>query len=831
MGDFDGEWGPVEGKHFGGSIMNLLETSEVTHGILSNANIGLWAVEIDEGCEPRMYADEKMLQLLGVDRPMTPEELFLAWYNNVDADHYENVNEMIAQLIEGKHAEVEYPWHHPKIGTMFVRCGGARNDSYNRGVRLEGCHRDISELISIRQQYEESLQFNEIACALCEEYDGIYYVNVENDSYRKFAPKKGSKSMRQVLAGQNFFEESLRQIREIIVKEDLAGMVAFLNKKMLCEQMETQDNLSYEYRILTNGSQIFYRLKVLRLPDVSKHLIFAIENVDAKVRQEQQEQFDAEMEARKNTGIIAGLASEYTSVYYINLATEELTPFAMNQATENAFGETFRSGIRFSEAYSLYVDKFVKEKEKKMMLREGAVENIKQQLMTRKSFVTKFLNFRNHYCEMKFVKVSTERGIPKTVALGFADVDEETRAEMERQKVSEQNLREALERAEAANRAKTAFLNNMSHDIRTPMNAIMGFTEMAIKNIDRKDKAMDSLAKARTSSQHLLALIDDILDMSRIESGKMVIEEKPDDLFHRADVVTPMFSSLAEKKNISFSCDLSQVRDRYVYMDAVRMDQAIINLVSNAVKYTPEGGNVWMSVRQKDGEEEGTALYEFEIRDNGIGMSEEFQKIAFETFSREKTSTISKQQGTGLGLAITKSIVEMMHGKVWLESKPGEGSCFTFCVPLRLQECQNGEKCEDAINPEERDALKGKKVLLVEDNELNREISRDILEESHMVVEEAENGIEALKLLEEKGIEYYQLILMDIQMPEMDGYEATREIRKRYPKNHIPIIALSANAFFEDRTKALEAGMDDHQSKPINTKRFIETMLRLCNEN
>lgn len=811
-------------------LMNLLETSDVTHGILSNANIGLWAIELDEGQPPRMYADEKMLQLLGVDRPLSPEELYFAWYDNVDDDHYENVNEVVARMIDGKNAEVEYPWHHPKNGTMFVRCGGVRNFSYNRGVRLEGCHRDISELISIRQQYEESLLFNEIACALCEEYDGIYYVNVENDSYRKFIPKKGSKSMHQVLAGQNFFEESLRQIQGIIVKEDLPGMVAFLNKKILCEQMDTQDNLSYEYRIMMDGSQIFYRLRVLRLPDTSKHLVFALENVDAKVRQEQQDQFNAEMEARRNTGIIAGLASEYTSVYYINLASEELTPFAMNQVTENAFGETFRSGIRFSDAYSLYVDKFVKEREKKMMLHEGAVENIKQQLMTRKSFVTKFLNFRNRYCEMKFVKVSSERGIPKTVALGFADVDEETRAEMERQKISEQNLREALERAEAANRAKTTFLNNMSHDIRTPMNAIMGFTEMAIKNIDQKEKAMDSLCKAQTSSQHLLALIDDILDMSRIESGKMVIEEKPADLFQRANVVMPMFLSLAEKKNIRFSCDMSQVREHYVFLDAVRMDQAIINLVSNAVKYTPDGGNVWLTIRQKESEEKGTAVYEFEVRDNGIGMSEEFQKIAFETFSREKTSTISKLQGTGLGLAITKSIVEMMHGKVWLESKQGEGSCFTISVPLRLQECQNKECGEDSIKPEDMDFLKGKKVLLVEDNELNREISRDILEESQMVVEEAENGLEALKLLEEKGIDYFQLILMDIQMPEMDGYEATREIRKRYPDNPIPIIALSANAFFEDRAKALEAGMNDHQSKPINTQKFTETMLRLCKE-
>ena len=512
-------------------------------------------------------------------------------------------------------------------------------------------------------------------------------------------------------------------------------------------------------------------------------------------------------------------------------------------------------------------------------------------------------------------------------------------------------LQVAVEKAETANRAKSTFLSNMSHDIRTPMNAIIGFTTLAISNIDDKNRVKDYLTKTLASSNHLLSLINDVLDMSRIESGKIHLEEVEVNLSDVLHDLKTIVSGQIYAKQLEFYMDAMDVTDEDVYCDKTRLNQILLNLLSNAIKFTPAGGTVSVRVRQLAGKVHGCGQYEFRIKDNGIGMSQEFAQKIFEPFERERTSTVSRIQGTGLGMAITKNIVDMMGGTIEVQTAQGKGTEFTVCVPMRAQTEQRpvekiteleglkalvvdddfntcdsvtkmlvkvgmraewtlsgkeavlrvrqsiemsdvyhayiidwrlpdmngievtrqirslhddtpiiiltaydwsdieveakaagvtafcskpmfmsdlretlmsalGQKPADAVQrllPEKNADFKGKHILLVEDNELNREIAQEILQEYGFLVDSAENGAVAVEKVSTAAPGSYDLVLMDVQMPIMDGYTATRKIRALDDpaRAKLPILAMTANAFDEDRRNALESGMNGFLSKPI----------------
>ena len=512
-------------------------------------------------------------------------------------------------------------------------------------------------------------------------------------------------------------------------------------------------------------------------------------------------------------------------------------------------------------------------------------------------------------------------------------------------------LQVAVEKAESANRAKSTFLSNMSHDIRTPMNAIIGFTTLALSNIDDTDRVKDYLGKTLASSNHLLSLINDVLDMSRIESGKIHLEEVEVNLSDVLHDLKTIVSGQIYAKQLELYMDVMDVTDEDVYCDKTRLNQILLNLLSNAIKFTPAGGTVSVRVRQLAGKVRGCGQYEFRIKDNGIGMSQEFAQKIFEPFERERTSTVSRIQGTGLGMAITKNIVDMMGGTIEVQTAQGKGTEFTVCVPMRAQTEQRpvekiteleglkalvvdddfntcdsvtkmlvkvgmraewtlsgkeavlrarqalemsdvyhayiidwrlpdmngievtrqirslhddtpiiiltaydwsdieveakaagvtafcakpmfmsdlretlmsalGQKSADAVQgllPEKNADFKGKHILLVEDNELNREIAQEILREYGFLVDSAENGAVAVEKVSTAAPGSYDLVLMDVQMPIMDGYTATRKIRALDDpaRAKLPILAMTANAFDEDRRNALESGMNGFLSKPI----------------
>ena len=390
---------------------------------------------------------------------------------------------------------------------------------------------------------------------------------------------------------------------------------------------------------------------------------------------------------------------------------------------------------------------------------------------------------------------------------------------------SREDLQEALFSAEQANRSKTIFLNNMSHDIRTPMNAIIGFTALAQKHIDNREQVENYLQKISVSSQHLLSLINDVLDMSHIESGKVQLEEKPLHLPKLIDQMETIIQANVAEKNLTFSADVVGLNHPDVMADKLRLDQVLLNMLSNAVKFTPPGGKIDFKIIEKPGAPAGYADYEFHIKDTGIGMSRSFQKHIFEAFSREETDAVRGIQGTGLGMSIAKNIVDMMQGSIDIDSQEGRGTEFT--VHLRFAVAQRAVNTEEKKkDPLAKAELAGKNILLVEDNELNQEIAAAILEEDGFIVDTAMNGATAVEKVRDAASGRYDLVLMDVQMPVMNGYEATQRIRMLSdPKKvGIPIIAMTANAFDEDRRAAICAGMDGYISKPIDIPKLMQTI-------
>ena len=400
--------------------------------------------------------------------------------------------------------------------------------------------------------------------------------------------------------------------------------------------------------------------------------------------------------------------------------------------------------------------------------------------------------------------------------------EQEYRKSLEQKNVA---LQLAVQRETKANLAKREFLFNMSHDIRTPMNAIIGFTALAQTHIDDRGQVEDYLKKISVSSQHLLSLINDVLDMSRIESGKVTLEAKPVHLPELVHELRDIVQAVVSEKDLSLTLDTVGVENEDVIADPLRLEQILINVLANAVKFTPDGGQISLWIVQKDTAPAGYADFEFHIKDNGIGMSEEFQKHIFEQFARERTSTVSKIQGTGLGMAITKSLVDMMGGRITVKSEQGKGSEFTISLRFPIGEA----KTEQTPPAAKASASAGKKLLVVEDNELNLEIASTLLKEAGFAVDTAENGKIAVEKVEAASADRYDLILMDIRMPEMDGYEATRRIRALpdTKKAALPIVAMTANAFEDDRKNALRAGMNGHIAKPLDIQKLFQVLSEL----
>ncbi len=580
------------------------------------------------------------------------------------------------------------------------------------------------------------------------------------------------------------------------------------------------DSASIEYRVAHKSGEILHVVGNVKLLKENGELFYQRFLLDRTVQKRQEKENE-----RRQAELVQALSIDYIIVFSFDLDTGEAMLLRSDDANKGIFGS---DGIfSFNESMERYIQTFVYEEDKENLRQIFTLERLKKELTEKEIFYVNYKAYKNgktHYYNMKAVRTGSwdnNRG----AVLGLRNVDEETRNEMDQKML----LENAILQANSANKAKSVFLSNMSHDIRTPMNAIIGFTNLASAHIDCKEKVADYLEKISASGNHLLSLINDVLDMSQIESGKLHISESVCSLNDILNEIQNIVHTNIREKQLEFEVETVGIRNDSIYCDKLRLNQALLNILSNSIKYTNAGGSISLKVTEKTEAPQGFAVYEFRVRDNGIGMSDDFTAHIFEEFAREINSTKSGIQGTGLGMAITKNIVEMMNGTIEVKSKQGQGTEVTVLLTFRLN-TETGEAAadipENAEMPTAAVLSQIKRILLVEDNELNQEIAAELLQDAGFLTEIAGNGQEALDMLKNSEHGYYNLILMDVQMPVMNGYDAAKAIRKLDDSvlASIPIIAMTANAFEEDRREALRCGMNDHIAKPVDIKKLFAAL-------
>ena len=550
----------------------------------------------------------------------------------------------------------------------------------------------------------------------------------------------------------------------------------------------------------------------------------------ARRRQSRLQEREAEKQKRQlelDKSIIEVLANEYASAFYVDLDTDSLTPIRTDAAMEAHFGEFFKDKINYSPAYRIYVNTVVQEDDREDMFFAGSATHLREALRETSLVIKRFrclINGSEEIFEAKCVKVGNVNSRPKIIVIGIANRELETREEQNRRI----ELIEANKRAEEASKAKSTFLFNMSHDIRTPMNAIIGYTDMAESNAGNPEKRDECLQKVKLASHQLLSLVNDVLDMARIENGKIAIEEMPNDIKTAMGNCFQFSKQNGMAHDLNMTVEYRNIEHSMVFCDAARLNRIFTNIIGNSVKYTKPGGNISFIVEELPGKRLGYARFKFTVTDTGIGMSEEFVKHIFESFSRERSTTASGIEGAGLGMAITKELVDMMGGTIDIKSELGTGTIVSVRIDFRIAEDVSTDDADTEVDYDK--GLEFKRVLLAEDNDMNREIAKHILESRGLIVEEASDGSVAVEMVLQKEPDYYDYVLMDVQMPYMDGYKATGAIRSfgdsKYAK--LPIIAMTANAFEEDKKRALMAGMDAHLAKPINVKDLFRTLQRFA---
>lgn len=520
--------------------------------------------------------------------------------------------------------------------------------------------------------------------------------------------------------------------------------------------------------------------------------------------------------------VVKFVSRSCTSIYRINMQDGRLMHVStVNEKVHNALGNEGDARERFLE----FCEKLVKPEWREEMLAFTNLDWVREQLKTQSIIKHEFECSACGWVIGSFVAGKRgDDGYCSEVVWTTVDVNEQKKKELSQLNALEDAKRAAVE----ANRAKSSFLLNMSHDIRTPMNAIIGFTGLLEKHQEEPERRQDYLNKLKESSALLLGLINNVLEMSRIEKGHLDLDVQACGVEQMYDMFCSVFLDMMIQKGITF-CHSMDVEHEFLFCDPIKVRDVVLNLLSNAYKYTPSGGKVELYIREVPCEEEGFAIIETVVKDNGLGMSAEFIPHMFEEFSREHNTTDVKVEGTGLGMPIVKNLLDLMGGTIEVESELGKGTTFKVYIKHRIA------KKSDVINVDMPDVsdvdFRGRRILLAEDNDLNAEITMEVLKDIDFVVERAEDGQICVEMIDVAPAGYYDLILMDIQMPRMNGYEATRIIRqmKDKEKANITILAMTANAFEEDKREAIESGMNAHLSKPIEVEKLIKTLKRSLN--
>ena len=917
---------------------------------------GDWSMNFDEnGAMTVCTWSRKFREMLGYESLQDFPDVLESWSNLLDPEDKERVLNHYWDVVNDRSGQktynVEYRLLTKNRGKRWFRAIGRltrREDG--SPIKFYGIFLDVDEELRARQN-EEAKSANLIE-ALSSVYVDVIFVDMAENKSRTIKMDSVAGSLSEGYFALPDRPYSMKAyVDSYVHPEDRYRFEPIVTIERCREFFSQRSEYSFEYRAIHGGETHYMQMQMVR-PDAKRNeFALGFKNIDAQ----EAERLEKLHQEHELLGVVSALSSEYVSVYLINKEQNTFRTLRANEVGASVIAERNCA----EEALSDFVDHFVYPEDREKMheaCRLSAMDKVVPETGIYSTGYRRMVDGALTHFQMNVARFKDENGKGYFV-MGFRDITASIQKELETQHA----LQEAYDAAEAANRAKSDFLQTMSHDIRTPMNGIIGMTAIAAAHIDDKERVQDSLQKITHASRHLLALINEVLDMSKIESGKVSLAEEEFNLSDLIDNLLTMTRPQVEEHGHELKVNIRDVEHELVIGDSLHIQQAFVNLMSNAIKYTPNGGKIDLSIREIPCNQEKVGCYEFVFKDNGIGMSEEFLKHIFEPFTRAEDGRISKVQGTGLGMPITRNIVRMMGGDIQIESKPNEGSTFTVTIFLKLQDTDGkaderfanlsvlvadddepsmesavgileelGMKAEGVLSGEaaldrvlhrhaagrnynavildwkmpgmdgvetarairykvgndipiiilsaydwadieeearqagvtafiskplfksrlervfeevlggseeesESDSplqafdemdLSAYRCLLVEDNELNAEIAQEILEESGLMVDHVWDGAEAVETMLQAEDGKYDIVLMDIQMPKMNGYDATRAIRasqRKYLKT-VPIVAMTANAFAEDVQAARTAGMNEHIAKPIDLKVLAKIM-------
>ena len=694
-------------------------------------------------------------------------------------------------------------------------------------LRRVSIRRFASELDQLKQDDVGKVRYMQMKLLglLSKNFIHIYYVNPESGSYVVY-PSSMNDLYKEILSrfdcNVSLYDIMNNDELTKIHKDDLELCHSVFNKESFLEMMNQYESRKVvDMRWFINGNWVWLRHTLIGFADGKGegYVLIGVEDVnDEKVALEAE---------RERLSVIKGLSEDFSLVSFINPSTREdhLYYVKKNNWADNP---NWKKVGNFEDRLTLIANTLVHPDDRKMFMEMTTRDVVREKLSVKSAYYVNYrmiINGAVEYWQLKFVMAGKAPDAQGQIVAGFISVDEATRLQLEQKEQLEtqaEALKQALSAAQAANSAKKEFLNSISHEIRTPLNAVIGLTSIASTHLKDQDRVKDCLVKIDQSSDRLLAIINDILDMSRIESGKFDLNETPTHLFEVVHEVERDIRNDLQVKDLKFELDCVDINDDEVVCDKNRLRQVLLKVLSNSIKFTREGGSISMSVKETPLSKSSYAAYEFRIKDNGIGMSEDFLKKVYEPFTRELSAS-RETRGMGLGLAITKNSVEMMGGQIEIASRLHVGTEVVMTFEFKLVQ---SKKREDGVEKTEKSGFAGKKILLVEDNILNREITMEILQDNGFIVTAVEDGDIAVKMLSKATSRPFDVVLMDVRMPVMDGYEATKRIRALDNRDvaEIPIIAMTANAFDEDRQASFEVGMNEHISKPVSIEKLKDVL-------
>ena len=662
-----------------------------------------------------------------------------------------------------------------------------------------------------------------ISEALSQEYHSLLKLDAETGKmslYRTdgFGMKK--EMLQELLESHDYAGQILdKYIDNFVATEDQERVRNATRLEVLRQNVPDQGLYKVSYLRIVDNKYAYYEMNTIKIKDNSGKVYFVIgmRDVDEKVRMQMKQ--DKEMEMQRE--IITALGYDYFSVLLVEPEKDHVTIFRQRSINGKSIADLC---AKYHNCWSEFIPNYARER-----VSDASYDEFMEKLSldyiqsAKESYVSIYEYVSDDgivYYQIKVSFVQKQDG-HRVAVVSTKNIDKIIKKEKQQEEI----LNKALIEAKVASKAKTDFLFNMSHDIRTPMNAIIGFTNLLEEHLDDKEILLNYIDKIKTANEFLLSLINNVLEMAKIENGKEHLDESSTNMLDFYHAICTLFTTQMNEKGVIFRHSL-KIRHRNVMIDVTKMREIMLNILSNALKYTPTGNSVTMTVTELPSEREGYAVYQTIIEDTGIGMSEEFLSHMFEYFSRERTTTESGVSGTGLGTAIVKKLVDLMHGTIDVESKLGEGTKITLKMSHQITENQDVQQNFQNEREYNTRDFTGKRILLAEDNDLNAEIAIAILEEQGLEVERAEDGIVCVNMIEKADADHYDLVLMDIQMPNMDGYKATQLIRQLpdKKKSRVPVIAMTANAFEEDKRNALVAGMDGFLSKPIVIEELLYTL-------